>query len=88
MTASFTSGKLRISTALGLVAGFLLKSYAIKDLNRGGTVEGISIALLSVMSLSLVTGCFLLVNSYKIMPNAHMSTFVVGTYSLKTSGAL
>ncbi len=88
LTASLTSGKLRSSTELGLVAGFLSKSYAIKDLNRGGTVEGISIALVLVMSLSFVAGCLLLVNSYKIMPNAYMSTFVVGSYSLKTSGAL
>jgi hypothetical protein len=79
--ASIISGWLRISSALGLVSGFLSSSFSSKFLIREGTVEGIWIGNGSVISAIYYIGCFLVVNSNRIIPKAHMSTFAVADFS-------
>ena len=52
LPVSITSGKFRISSALGLVAGFLSKSFSIRLLIRGEILEGTLIGLGSVISIN------------------------------------
>jgi hypothetical protein len=49
LTASFSSAKLRISSADGRVNGFLSKSFSIRVFISIGKVEGTLIALESVI---------------------------------------
>ncbi len=80
--------------ALGRVAEFLSRSENIIALIRGGTVEGSSggsssvIALSNFYSVFRSNGSLFVVISNKMIPKAHISTYVVGSLPLTTSGAM
>jgi hypothetical protein len=80
--------------ASGRESGFLSKSELMIALITGGTEAGSSggwssvIAARSYFSVSRTNGSFFVYNSYKMIPRAQMSTFVVEVPPFTTSGAM
>jgi hypothetical protein len=80
--------------ASGRESGFLSKSELMIAFKTGGTEAASSggwssvIAASSYFSVSRTNGSCFVDNSYKMIPRAHMSTFVVGAPPFTTSGAM